>query len=333
MKKILALTVTAFILLGTCYTIPAFIQNSQITLTPEQKAAYEQKVRERPEEYSYNPMHVGDKWWYLVYEGQEEPTVRLFRHVLADTLINGETCYIVSGLGGSESTYWIKNVNDSVLVYDSYNADSNTNTEFLLNEKFAMDSLSDSCTVYRPLSYQAPLIPTYLCMYDEPDYANIFGEIVMNKVMYYFPYDIPMNQYMQWSRKFGPVGMISEGVSFGLVACLIDSVFYGDPSVLDLDESTLTPIDEIELRNSPNPFISSTTISYDLTKDRLCNLIIYNMKGQKVKTLVNNTQKAGKHSIVWNGTDDNNKSVSSGIYFYNLVTPNKVITQKMVMLK
>jgi agmatine/peptidylarginine deiminase len=66
----------------------------------------------------------------------------------------------------------------------------------------------------------------------------------------------------------------------------------------------------------PNPFNPSTTISFDVAQtSSFVTLEIYNIKGQKIKTLVNNLLPAGKHEIVWNGKDDNNKPVSSGIYF------------------
>ncbi len=85
--------------------------------------------------------------------------------------------------------------------------------------------------------------------------------------------------------------------------------------------------------NYPNPFNPSTTISYQLSKDSDVTLTIYNIKGQKVKTLVNETLPVGRYSIVWNGKDNNNKLTSSGIYFYKLSTGNFQQTRKMILLK
>lgn len=65
----------------------------------------------------------------------------------------------------------------------------------------------------------------------------------------------------------------------------------------------------------PNPFNPQTTISFSLKDRAEVKLSIYNIRGQKVRTLVNNTIEAGIHEITWNGKDDNNKNVSSGIYF------------------
>jgi parallel beta-helix repeat protein len=86
-------------------------------------------------------------------------------------------------------------------------------------------------------------------------------------------------------------------------------------------------------KNFPNPFNSSTTISYTLPKEMQAELAIYNLKGQKIRSLVNGNQAKGMHSVVWNGTDDSGKHVSSGIYFSKLITSGKVITSKLIMLK
>ncbi len=87
--------------------------------------------------------------------------------------------------------------------------------------------------------------------------------------------------------------------------------------------------------NFPNPFNPSTTISFSLTAKDAKNtkLEIYNLKGQKVKTLVNEELSAGKHSVVWNGTDDSDKSVSSGIYFYKMRAGSYTSTKKMILMK
>lgn len=85
--------------------------------------------------------------------------------------------------------------------------------------------------------------------------------------------------------------------------------------------------------NYPNPFNPSTTIEFVLPVDAACILDIFNIRGQKIKTLVNELEYAGSHSIVWNGQNDECKPVSSGLYFYRLTTPNSTQIGKMLMLK
>ncbi len=86
--------------------------------------------------------------------------------------------------------------------------------------------------------------------------------------------------------------------------------------------------------NYPNPFNPETTIRFTLAKnDTPAKLVIYNAKGQEVKTLITGLNKTGAHSINWNGTDNQSHSMANGIYYYRLQTPDKTITRKMVMLK
>jgi len=60
---------------------------------------------------------------------------------------------------------------------------------------------------------------------------------------------------------------------------------------------------------------------------------VYNLRGQKVKILINETLESGNHTVVWDGRDQNNKQVSSGIYFYKLKTESHEKTKRMVLLK
>ncbi|MDP8268554.1 MAG: M1 family aminopeptidase [Candidatus Tenebribacter davisii] len=94
-------------------------------------------------------------------------------------------------------------------------------------------------------------------------------------------------------------------------------------------------ITNYELTNYPNPFNPSTTISFIVSNElhEQSELIIYNIKGQKVRHLIRSEIPAGKHSVVWNGKDDNGKTVSSGIYFYKFNTGNYQSTKKMLLLK
>jgi len=90
---------------------------------------------------------------------------------------------------------------------------------------------------------------------------------------------------------------------------------------------------EISLSNHPNPFNPTTTIQYNLVNDSNIELSIFNINGQKVKTLINENQTKGQHSSTWDGTDNNQKSVSSGIYLYKLKTDRNETINRMLLLK
>ena len=104
--------------------------------------------------------------------------------------------------------------------------------------------------------------------------------------------------------------------------------------IVDIEENEVIPLaNKFNLTNYPNPFNPETTISYQLPEDSEVEFIIYNIKGQKVKTLVNELLPAGEHSIIWNGRDSNDKLVSSGIYFYKLKAGDYQKVKKMVLVK
>ena len=87
------------------------------------------------------------------------------------------------------------------------------------------------------------------------------------------------------------------------------------------------------LGNYPNPFNPTTRISYSLLQQEMVNISIYNVKGEKIKTIVNEIMSTGNHQILWQGTNDKGKSVSSGIYFYKLRAGRYTETGKMILLK
>lgn len=87
------------------------------------------------------------------------------------------------------------------------------------------------------------------------------------------------------------------------------------------------------LGNYPNPFNPSTTFSFQLAEGQFVNHTIYNIKGQKVRTLVAEYLQPGFYNLEWNGTDEQNKRIATGIYFSHFKTPQIDIFDKILMLK
>jgi len=86
-------------------------------------------------------------------------------------------------------------------------------------------------------------------------------------------------------------------------------------------------------KNYPNPFNPITTINYDLPKEANVRIVIYDLMGREVRTLVNTHQRAGYQTIHWNALDNSGRQVSSGYYFYVMDSDNFHKTQKMLLLK
>ena len=86
-------------------------------------------------------------------------------------------------------------------------------------------------------------------------------------------------------------------------------------------------------QNYPNPFNPTTEIQFDIPKATQINVSIFNLMGQKVKTLANKQVASGYHVVQWDGTNDNGVSVSTGMYFYTLNTSSQSAMKKMLFLK
>lgn len=85
--------------------------------------------------------------------------------------------------------------------------------------------------------------------------------------------------------------------------------------------------------NYPNPVRSSTTIKFGLPKDSDVRIEVYNIAGQKVKTLASGKLNAGYHQITWRGQSDNGQKVAAGVYLVRMVTPEFTETRKMTVIR
>jgi len=99
-----------------------------------------------------------------------------------------------------------------------------------------------------------------------------------------------------------------------------------DPSDIPL-VTTLMP-------NFPNPFNPQTAINFSIADDNSRTIInIYNIKGQKIKNLLDEEMSTGNHQIIWNGTNNLEQPAASGLYFYSLQNGNYSAIRKMILLK
>ncbi len=86
-------------------------------------------------------------------------------------------------------------------------------------------------------------------------------------------------------------------------------------------------------QNYPNPFNPTTQIGYILSKNGFVELDVYNIMGQRVRSLVNDYRQAGTYKIIWDGRNESGTLVQSGVYFYQLKTADNIVTKRMVFLK
>ena len=129
-----------------------------------------------------------------------------------------------------------------------------------------------------------------------------------------------------------PAGIYTYGVS-----ALYDGGYESDPVEIIFEQvntgNSLIPVTTALIGNYPNPFNPETNISFSLKEAENVSLEIYNVKGEKVRTLINGHLDAAYHDIIWNGKNDYRQNIASGIYFYKFQTSDYSKIRKMILLK
>jgi len=266
----------------------------------------------------YLPLKTGNKWQYHVVISDLDSVISddyTTMTVTGDTILpNGETYWIIENSVLLGNFIRQDTVNNRLLSYVPGQGCTNDEWDFL---KFTLvDSLEwDDCLfgttlvergVIEPFQYQGNRPSIWLC----PNGLEVCFTFV---------------------EQFGLFEIYSgfPGINRStLIACVIDSVQYGEFIVSTHNSEPLLPKDITLYQNHPNPFNPVTTIQYELPKRSDVQINIYDLLGKKVTTLVSETQDAGFKSVQWDAT-----SVPSGIYFYRLEAGNQTITRKLVVLK
>ena len=108
--------------------------------------------------------------------------------------------------------------------------------------------------------------------------------------------------------------------------------FYG--STANVASEDVIENSKISLSNYPNPFNPTTTIQFSIPENSDIELVVYNVKGQKIKTLADKQFTKGTHSVIWDGIDENNSPLSSGLYLYILnIDGNREAINRCLLLK
>jgi len=125
------------------------------------------------------------------------------------------------------------------------------------------------------------------------------------------------------SLKFAWVVAGSDGDLIGL-----DGVRIAGDGGSSIEDGLTSSKSAVLAQNYPNPFNPETTINFSLANSSTIKLAVYNAKGEFVKELISGVQTAGNHSVKFNAA-----GMNSGVYFYKLTTPERTLTQKMLLVK
>jgi hypothetical protein len=105
------------------------------------------------------------------------------------------------------------------------------------------------------------------------------------------------------------------------------------PLISAITQNPVNILSKLVINNYPNPFNSSTIILFELSKRAEVTLMIYDITGRKIRTLISSAYLAGSHQIQWDGRDDSGNAVASGIYVYRIEAGKFIQSRKMLLLK
>jgi hypothetical protein len=138
---------------------------------------------------------------------------------------------------------------------------------------------------------------------------------------------------MQYFHSYEPSESVYTAVEYAIMIC-------PKSTSVEEEEEIITPKDFELFQNHPNPFNLSTTIPFTVHGSQFMvhrpipvTLKIYNILGQKVRTLVDEPKRPGSYEVIWDGEDEKGKDLSSGIYFYQLKLGEITQTKRMILLK
>ncbi len=213
---------------------------------------------------------------------------------------NSEEIYQISLLGDFA---------DPDFVYNNIQAGMNA---IWIEENYSFDGIYENNIDAEPIFTEEEPYPFAITQFSpslntgNPDVSN---------------YNLPPQDLAGNSRIFaGEVTRIDQG-------CY---EFQGDN--VELEVNSTSNLNEI-ISIYPNPFNPNTSIKFNLTHNQFVTVEIYNLKGQKIRSLINKMLPPGLHSVTWDGRDEENKSVSSGLYFSKMKTTKSVDIKKVILLK
>ena len=278
---------------------------------------------------NYNPLNVGNFWQYYADDGPYNV------YIVKDTTVNNKTYFKKIDFkfykeSGDIKHFFTWERNDT-LKASSYMLDwEDLDEDGLTDDELLLDSL-EIPNYKKYLSYKDTWKYHYTFNYPstalivDSSWIVIFGDTVMSRYVQYVDhfyeeriadkYGVVLKQFeLAWPLIL--TGAIIDSVQYGTIVSIGDVNNANHPEYLRL------------LNNYPNPFNSSTTIIFQLTRSALVNVTIYDSAGKKVIVLMNEFKTPETYKIKFTPLN-----LSSGIYYFRIKTNKKSISKKMLYVK
>jgi len=235
----------------------------------------------------------------------------------------------------NENSLWVCNPDGSTRAYNMRVISTEAEEEHMFGVEHLTGSPGDSC--YFGLTPQAGfIVGNYgqLTTYDIVlRLAGNSGEVMFGCDSIALPGNTSHHIIPNWTDLGNDSLKIL--IDFGNDGIWDDSIYVDNliPTDVDDEQGSLLPYKFELSQNYPNPFNPVTNIEYSVPTRSQVKIEIYNILGQKIKMLVDETKPAGKYQIAWDGCNSVGKKVSTGIYFYRFQAGEFISTKKMLLLK
>ena len=261
------------------------------------------------------PLHKNDQWLYSVKYYGNSSSEHSFKVISDSVFYNGEK-YFVFDKNVFDFEKYLRVDSQFVFMYEGKDVPL-----FQLNGKVGDVVWRDSIQSFKRTSI------------GKIDSMTIFGNkvrtisyfvdaryVTINKAILAEKYGLISYEYYDDPRAPWP------STEYTLIGCRIDNVEYG--TKLSIEKLEGIPNEYWLSQNYPNPFNPITTIAYQIPKQSKIILRVVDILGRELETLVSGEKNVGSYSVKFDGS-----KLPSGIYFYQLITNEKVITKKFVLLK
>ena len=270
----------------------------------------------------YFPLTVGNVYKYFYGTSYGNSYTYKIR-IAKDSIIDNKRYFMFSpGFFGTNSPVRFDSLTGNIYLRSASGYCSYSPSEILHDSLKA--NLNDSTTVCNSIyRHRCNLI----------GYWNIIGNNVLIKRFKRNEYPPEDYEEYMYAMGFGIVGVNykvgQDYASHSLIGCYINGVLYGDTTLIGINQIGIEVPSSFSLsQNYPNPFNPSTKIKFDIKQSSNTKLIVYNILGKEIATLVNEKLSAGSYEVDWDASDH-----PSGVYFYKLITENFVDVKKMILVK
>jgi hypothetical protein len=268
---------------------------------------------------------MGNLWQYKVPPPPEDPYIKENWIGKDTTFSNGQTYRSILvdtyGYPDTGTIAYRRQINSRVYEYFP-----SQQKEFLVYD--FSKSIGDTISVFPRSSSDSSIVIVL-----DAGRINIFGK----SRRYMTFYDKEIHSTMYWMDQItDSIGItfsqIEPGLQYYLIGAIVDNAHYGNVTNVSRDENN-TPDTFTLYQNFPNPFNPSTTIYVRIPRGESFSLFIFNILGERIRTLYAGKGDGYTQNIVWNAKNDSGIRVSSGVYFYQIYSKKYSATKKMLLIQ